>query len=69
MHAEMVRWVATVYYRTDVGLIDVEHRLEEIGDLHDLIERGPDFYAIDHVDIRHFDNPTPGLTIEASLAQ
>ncbi len=63
------RWTAIVYYRTDAGLIDVEHQIEELDMLHMLIERGPDFYAIDRIEIRHTSNPTPDLTIEASLAQ
>jgi hypothetical protein len=65
----MFRWVATVWYRTDAGLIDVEHEFGELADLHDLIERGPDFYAIDRIEIRHKSNPQPTLTIEQSLAQ
>lgn len=63
-----MRWIATVWYRTDAGLIDVEHELEELADLHDLVERGPDFYAIYRIEIRHGRNPMPGLTIEQSLA-
>lgn len=63
------RWTATVYYRTDAGMIDVEHQFEELNMLHDLIERGPDFYAIDRIEIRHTKNTTPDLTIEASLAR
>lgn len=63
------RWTATVYYRTDAGVIDVDHTFEELATLHDLIERGPDFYAIDRIEIRHARNDTPTLTIEASLAR
>jgi len=63
------RWTATVWYRTNAGLIDVQHVFNELDMLHGLIERGPDFYAVDHIEIRHTQNPTPDLTIEASLAQ
>lgn len=63
------RWTATVWYRTDAGLIDVAHTFEELDMLHNLVERGPDFYAIDRIEIRHSDNPTPSLTIEASIAR
>ncbi len=65
----MIRWAATVWYRTDAGLIDVEHEFEELSDLHNLIERGPNFYAIDRIEIRHRNNPSPTLTIEQSLAE
>ena len=63
------RWTATVWYRTDAGLIDVVHTFQEMDMLHAIIERGPDFYAIDRIEIVHTRNPTPTLTIEASLAQ
>lgn len=63
------RWMATVYYRTDAGVIDVEHAFEELDMLHMLIERGPDFYTIDRIEIRHAANSQPTLTIEQSLAQ
>lgn len=61
-----MRWTATIWYRTDAGLIDVVHTFEELDMLHTLIERSPNFYAIDHIEIRHTNNPEPGLTIEAS---
>lgn len=66
---ELPRWTATVWYRTDEGLIDVEHVFEELDMLHNLIERGPDFYAIERIEVRHTKNPTPTLTIEESLAR
>jgi hypothetical protein len=47
-----MRWRATIYYRTDVGLIDVEHELQELADLHDIVENGPSWYAIERIDIR-----------------
>ena len=62
------RWVATVYYRTDAGLIDVEHQFEELDMLHMLIERGPSFYAIDRIEIR-LSTPNERTTIESALAE
>lgn len=63
------RWTATVYYRTDAGLVDVEHLIEELDMLHDLVERGPDFHTIERIEIRHTQNRFEGLTIEGSLSQ
>lgn len=40
------RWRAVIEYRSATGVIDVQHDFEEIADLHDLIERGPDWGAI-----------------------
>lgn len=59
------RWCATVHYKTDSGLVDVTHDLEEIDDLHDLVERGPHFDTIEKIEIirvNHLDGVN--LTIE-----
>lgn len=61
------RWTAVIYYRTDSGVIDVQHQIEELDMLHTAVEQGPDFYAIDRIEISHTKNPSPGLTIEQSL--
>ena len=44
------RWTATVTYSTDAGPVNVIHEIEELDELQDLIERGPDWNA--SVDIR-----------------
>ena len=62
------RWTATIWYRTDAGIVDVEHAFEELDMLHDLVECGPDFYTIDRIEIRAT-LPQQDLTIEGSLAQ
>ena len=46
------RWKATLWYRTDSGLIDVEHILEELEELQEIVERGPDWYAMERIEIR-----------------
>ena len=43
------RWHATIYYRSETGGVDVEHDFEELEDLHDIVERGPDWHTIDKV--------------------
>jgi hypothetical protein len=45
------RWIATVKYRTDAGITEVDHQFEEIFELHDLIERGPDWNCIESIHI------------------
>lgn len=45
----MKRWHATIYYHSDSGGIDVEHDIEEIEELHDIVERGPDWNTIDKI--------------------
>jgi hypothetical protein len=42
----MNRWHATITYRTAHGPAAVEHTFEEIEELHDLVERGPDWNSV-----------------------
>lgn len=37
-----LRWIARVEYRSAAGIVPVDHDIEEIEDLHDLVERGND---------------------------
>jgi hypothetical protein len=43
------RWHATVYYRTDSGTVEVEHDLQELYELHDLVEHGPHWDTIERI--------------------
>ena len=60
----LVRWIATVFYRTNGGLVDVQHDLEEIDELQILVERGPHWDAIDHINIVRADGADRELTVE-----
>ena len=62
-----MRWKMTVWYRTDVGLVDVDMDIEELAEVHNLIEAGPSFYAIDRIEIRLAQSSTQ--TIEGALAE
>src|SRR5208337_2247042 len=53
MKIQSKRWVAVIWYRTDAGLIDVEHEMEELGELQEIVEHGPNWYALDRIEIRH----------------
>jgi hypothetical protein len=46
------RWLATVEYRTDAGVNEVDHQFDELFELHDLIERGPDWNCIEGIHIQ-----------------
>ena len=48
---EPPRWVATVIYRSAAGPKMVVHEIEEIEDLQELIEQGPNFYCIMHISL------------------
>ena len=60
-----VQWIADVTYRTKKGPVDVRHHMEELLELHELIERGPSFLCIEDISIRYV-SPigTPGMTVE-----
>ena len=62
----MKRWTAVATYRTEAGPVDVVHEIEELAELQDLVERGPDWNTL--VDIRITLNRVtyPGLTVEAA---
>lgn len=62
-----VRWIATVHYRTETGLVDVVHYLSELYELQDLVENGPHWDTIDKIDIIRADNRENELTIEQAL--
>ncbi len=59
----MTRWQASVFYRSKNGLIEVQHDFDELEDLHELVERGPTFHAIDHIEVRYA-YPMTEVTIE-----
>jgi hypothetical protein len=40
------RWKVIIEYRTDTGRLTVEHLLEEISELHQVIEKGPDWNTL-----------------------
>lgn len=61
---ELARWLATIHYMTDAGSLQVDHAIEDLEDLHDIVERGPNFYAIERIEIVIANNIEPGLTVE-----
>jgi hypothetical protein len=62
----LIRWHAAVTYRTDSsGPVDVHHELEELEELHHLVERGPHWDTIEKIEIvRVNHNTAPDLTVE-----
>lgn len=60
------RWWVVIHYRTDNGVIEVDHMIEDLDMLHDIVERGPDFYTIEKIEIRHSKPDDNSLTIERS---
>jgi hypothetical protein len=65
----MTRWKAIATYRTETGPVEVTHDLAEIGDLHDLIERGPHWDTIIDIRITRAGAVDRSLTAEAARMQ
>ena len=61
-----MRWNAEIIYLTDDGENVVEHFIEEIEDLHDLVEAGPDWNTIQGINLQLIEVLSPGLTVEKS---
>jgi len=63
------RWRAAVAYRSsELGEIEVEHFFEEIEDLADLVEAGPDWNAITRIEIT-LNRKASYSTLEEAAAQ
>ena len=65
MSKKSSRWVVTVYYHTDDGLKAVVLNIEELHELHEIIESGPNWYSIRDIRIELADPMR--MTIEQSL--
>ena len=46
-----VRWIADITYRSESGPVDVRHHMEELEDLQNIVERGPDWHCIEDIRI------------------
>lgn len=61
----MKRWLAKISYRTEIGTKLVNHEFEELYELHDLVEKGPDWDAIASIEVSKFrPGPLGPLTLE-----
>ncbi|MBF0169058.1 MAG: hypothetical protein HQL45_15660 [Alphaproteobacteria bacterium] len=62
----MKRWIAVATYWTEIGPVCVLHDIEELDELHDLIERGPDWNTLVDIKVTLQRQINPGLTVEAA---
>ena len=61
------RWHTVVHYRADDGTVDVEHELQELYELHDLVELGPHWDTIEKIEVFRVNHSTDEkLTVERS---
>lgn len=58
------RWDVVVRYRSVAGVVDAPHEIEELADLQDMVEHGPDWNTIEDITIRLAAPDPAGLTIE-----
>jgi hypothetical protein len=64
-----LRWLVEIDYRTVNGSTTVDHHVEELEELHDVVEHGPDWNMIEEIRVHLNPQRTlhPGDTVEASL--
>lgn len=46
MQGKAARWHVVLQYRTDAGIVDAHHDIEELDQLAGLVERGPDWNCL-----------------------
>lgn len=62
------RWTVTIWYRSDAGLVDVRHEIDELGALAEIVERGPSWQALERIEIVYAMS-LPPLTLEQAASQ
>lgn len=61
------RWVAEIDYRYSDGIRTTTRGLHELAELHDIVESGPNFYAIAEIRVGPARHAAP-LTVEQAEA-
>jgi hypothetical protein len=56
---EHLRWLIEIDYRTENGSVTVDHHVEELEELHDVVEHGPDWNTIEEIRV----SPQPAAHI------
>lgn len=63
------RWQVEIIYNSEHGDRPIHHAIEELEELHDIVERGPNFYAIKQIRIEIDARHLGGIqTLEQSAA-
>lgn len=62
--AQVKRWIARILYRTEAGTKLVEKLVEELSELHDVVEQGPHWDTIHSIQIERFRGRENRLTLE-----
>jgi hypothetical protein len=63
------RWHVIIRYHSDHGFRDIERDIEELDELHDLVEGGPSWYAIKGIVITHNRKPSETRTLERAMLE
>ncbi len=58
------RWRAVITYHSQSGPVDVTHEIEELDEIADLVERGPDWNCIADIRITLSQPIVEGMTLE-----
>lgn len=66
---EEPRWLATIHYRFDMGVVGIVVGFEEFTDLGEVIEQGPDWDTIVEISITRMRDSDSALTVEQAAAR
>ncbi len=63
------RWHVIIRYHTDSGFRDIQREIEELEDLQEIVEAGPNWYAIKGIVITHIRRVAETRTVEQAAAE
>ena len=60
------RWLLTIIYRFETGPCVVDYDIQELGEIADIVERGPDWNAIMSIDVE-LQDPDESVVLQSSV--
>ncbi len=63
------RWRVILRYHVNSGEVEKECFIEELDELSEIVESGPNWYALKGIVITHVRRPTETRTIEQAMAE
>lgn len=64
---EQKRWLMSIIYRTDNGPVVVDYEIEELDEIADIVERGPDWNAILDISVQLMNVREEGLSLQVPI--
>ena len=65
----MKRWLAIIAYRSDDGIVEFSHEIEELEDIQNIVELGPHWDAVAKIEITRLRNARRTFTLSEGEAE